>query len=88
MTFQDKLIKLVIEETKGRPITGQEEGKTAEIVEALAAQLGNFIALQCGGNAEAMSMFLDGASAYMYECAADKQKAGQFLADPANWVRR
>jgi len=57
----------------------------AEIVEAMASQLGKFIALSCVGSAEAMNQFLEGASAHMFEMAADTQKAGQFLGDRANW---
>mgnify|MGYP001566108599 CR=1 FL=1 len=89
MKFQDKLIHLILAETNGKSIaTGLKDGKTAEIVEAMAAQLGCFIALQCGGDAAVMNTFLEGASAYMFECAADKQKAGKFLADPKNWIWR
>lgn len=85
-TFQDKLTLLIIEETKGKSVlTGLPDGKTAEVVEALASQLGKFIALQCGGDAKAMSNFLEGASSYMFEIATDTQKAGQFLVDPGNW---
>jgi hypothetical protein len=89
MTFEDKLIRLMIEETKGKTIqSGLPDGKTAEVVQAMAAQLGGFIALSCGGDAAVMSQFLEGASSYMFECAADKQKAGAFIADKSNWYVR
>jgi hypothetical protein len=86
MDFQRKLIRLLIEETSGKTLnTGLPAGVTTEIVEAMASQLGKFVALSCGGNAEVMSRFLEGASAYMFEVAADTQKAGAFIGDPANW---
>jgi len=84
--FERKLIRLILEETKGETIeSGLPSGTTGEICASMAGQLGKFIALQCGGNAQVMSMFLDGANNFMFESAADTSKAGQFLADPENW---
>lgn len=85
-SFHDKLTMLVIETTGGKTIsTGLESETVAEVVEAMASHLGKFIALSCAGCPQAMSTFLEGASAYMFESATDMQKAGQFLGDPSNW---
>jgi hypothetical protein len=81
MNFNDKLISLILAETKGKSLRpGLKAGKLAEVIEALAAQLGTVIALHSGGDAKTMNTFLEGASSHMFECAAEKQKFGQFIA--------
>jgi len=85
-TFADKLARLMLETTKGETReSGLPAETVGEVVESVASMLGKFIALQCGGHQESMSVLLDVATQYMHETAADTQKAGQFLADPANW---
>lgn len=86
--FNDKLAMLIIEHAGGKPLSGgMTAEKSAEIVECLARAIGTHIAIQTGGDAKWMNHFLEGASNYMFEAAADKQKAGQFIADPANWYQ-
>jgi hypothetical protein len=78
-TFRDKLMKLIIEETGGKPITRVSPETNAEIVESLASQLGLYIAMSCRGDAQQMSMVLEGATAYAFEAAAEFQKDGRGL---------
>ena len=84
-SFNDKLTMLMVEHCGGKPHTNMTAELSAEIIEALARQIGTHIALQTHGDAKWMNHFLEGASAYMFEAAAEKQKAGQFLGDPKNW---
>lgn len=84
--FEKKLIMLITDETKGETLaTGVKEGVTADVAEAMASQLGKLIALQCGGRADLMNMMLEASAAYMFEVAAQTQKAGHFLGNPSNW---
>jgi hypothetical protein len=83
--FNTKLTMLIMQEADNKPLSGgMTAEKSGEIVEALARQLGTHIALVTGGDAKHMSEFLEGASAYMFEAAAEKQKVALFMADPAN----
>ena len=84
-TFDDKLIMLIMEHTKGKPYTNMTAEISAEIVESMARQIGTHIALHTHGDAKWMNHFLESASNYMFEAAAEKQKAGQFLGNPDNW---
>lgn len=86
--FERKLIRLILEETRGETIeSGLPSGTTGEICYAMANQLGKFIALQCGGHQKMMSDFLDMSVMAMNEIAGETQAAGQFLANPDNWFQ-
>jgi hypothetical protein len=85
-TFRDKLTRILFETTKGESLEGGLPSETsAEVVCAIAEQLGKFVALQCGGHRDSVAAFLDMATQQMHEEAADTMKAGQFLANPDNW---
>lgn len=88
-TFDEKLLSLIMEETKGKFVpTGLPEEKFAEIIEALAAHLGKFIAIQTSGDAKTMGTILDGSSSHMYEVAAEFQAHGQLLAGLASFKKK
>lgn len=84
--FRDDLTKLILEHTNGKTMaTGLPEGKTGEIVADMIEQLAKFIALSCNGDAIAMNKFLEGASSYMFEIAAETAPMGKLMGTAANW---